>query len=231
MRDTDQSRSLLIEIALAMVFALSNAIRLVTGSDACFPDKGDCPMGDPTYRMTGAFSFAPGPARAPFWPGLRALLPTPSTQSERTFIMKKLILAACAAVTLTGPVLAQDAPDTLVTILTAPEPQTQLMAMVLAMSSAQQGIAQHILLCGPAGDIALKDAPESATAPQPPRDMSPKGLLTQIAELPNAKVEVCAIYLPAKGAQPDVLMDGVTVAQPPAMAAAMLAPNARIASY
>ena len=145
--------------------------------------------------------------------------------------MKNLILAACAALTLTGPALAQEAPDTLVTILTAPEPQTQLMAMVLAMQAAQQGAAPHILLCGPAGDIALKDAPASAIAPQPPRDMSPKGLLGKIAEMPNAKVEVCAIYLPGKGMQADALMDGVTVAQPPAMAAAMIAPNARIASY
>ncbi len=145
--------------------------------------------------------------------------------------MKKTLLAACAALSLTGPALAQDAPDTLVTILTAPEPQTQLMAMVLALQAAQQGAAPHVLLCGPAGDIALKDAPESATAPQPPRDMSPKALLSKIAAMPNAKVEVCAIYLPGKGAQADVLMDGVTVAQPPAMAAAMIAPNARIASY
>lgn len=145
--------------------------------------------------------------------------------------MKNLILAACAALTLTVPALAQEAPDKLITILTAPEPQTQLMAMVLAMQAAQQGAAPHILLCGPAGDIALKDAPASATAPQPPRDMSPKGLLGKIAEMPNAKVEVCAIYLPGKGLQADALMDGVTVAQPPAMAAAMIAPNARIASY
>ena len=145
--------------------------------------------------------------------------------------MKNLILAACTALTLTGPALAQEAPETLVTILTAPEPQTQLMAMVLAMQASQQGAAPHILLCGPAGDIALKDAPASATAPQPPRDMSPKGLLGKIAEMPNAKVEVCAIYLPGKGLQADALMDGVTVAQPPAMAAAMIAPNARIASY
>lgn len=145
--------------------------------------------------------------------------------------MKSLILATCAALTLAGPALAQDAPDTLVTILTAPEPQTQLMAMVLAMQAAQQGAAPHILLCGPASDIALKDAPASATAPQPPRDMSPKGLLSKIAALPNAKVEVCAIYLPAKGAQADVLMEGVTVAAPPAMAAAMIASNARVASY
>ena len=145
--------------------------------------------------------------------------------------MKNLILAACAAVPLAGPVPAQEAPETLVTILTAPEPQTQLMAMVLAMQAAQHGAAPHVLLCGPAGDIALKDAPASATAPQPPRDMSPKGLLGKIAEMPGAKVEVCAIYLPGKGLQADALMAGVTVAQPPAMAAAMLAPNARISSY
>ena len=145
--------------------------------------------------------------------------------------MKKLILAACSALTLTGPALAQDAPETLVTIVTAPEPQTQLMAMVLAMQAAQQGAAPHILLCGPAGDLALKDAPASATAPQPPRDMSPQGLMSKIAGMPNSKVEVCAIYLPGKGMQADALIDGVTVAQPPAMAAAMIAPNARIASY
>jgi len=145
--------------------------------------------------------------------------------------MKNLVIAALAAVTLAGPVGAQETPETLVTILTAPEPQTQLMAMVLAMQAAQQGAAPHILLCGPAGDIALKDAPETATAPQPPRGMSPKGLLTRIAALPGAKVEVCAIYLPGKDADPSVLMDGVTVASPPAMAAAMIAPNARIASY
>lgn len=111
----------------------------------------------------------------------------------------------------------------LVTILTAPEPQTQLMAMVLTMQSAQQGAAPHVLLCGPAGDLALKDAPASATAPQPPRDMSPQGLLMAIAKQPGAKVEVCAIYLPGRGDGPEVLMDGIGVAKPGEMAAALLA--------
>ena len=106
-----------------------------------------------------------------------------------------------------------------------------LLAGVVSLSMLLMHGAPHILLCGPASDIALKDAPASATAPQPPRDMSPKGLLSKIAALPNAKVEVCAIYLPAKGAQADVLMEGVTVAAPPAMAAAMIASNARVASY
>lgn len=146
--------------------------------------------------------------------------------------MKHLITAAAIAVaTFVMPASADEGPDTLVTILTAPEPQTQLMAMVLAMQSAQQGVKPHILLCGPAGDLALKDAPESATAPQPPKDMSPQMLMKKIIQQPGARVEVCAIYLPAKGADPSVLLDGVTVASPPAMAGAMIAPNARITSY
>ncbi len=127
--------------------------------------------------------------------------------------------------------MAQDKPDTLVTILTAPEAQTQLMAMVLAANAAQQGVAQHILLCGPAADIALKDAPETATAPQPPRDMSPQGLMRKIMEGPNNTVEVCAIYLPGKSEDPSVLIEGVGVANPQAMARVMVAPNARITSY
>lgn len=145
--------------------------------------------------------------------------------------MKKRAFAVLAALAMSGPLMAQDAPETLVTILTAPEPQTQLMAMVLAMQAAQQGATPHILLCGPAADIALKEAPASATAPQAPRDMSPQGLMRKIATLPGAKVEVCAIYLPGKGADASVLLEGVTVAKPKAMAAAMIAPNARLASY
>ncbi|MDE4096776.1 MULTISPECIES: hypothetical protein [Rhodobacterales] len=145
--------------------------------------------------------------------------------------MKKLAIAAISALGLCTPAVAQDKPETLVTILTAPEPQTQLMAMVLAMQAAKQGVAQHVLLCGPAGDLALKDAPEAATAPQPPKGMSPQGLMQKIAAMPGAKVEVCAIYLPGRGADPSVLLDGVSVAKPPAMASAMIAPGARIASY
>ena len=145
--------------------------------------------------------------------------------------MKTLALATTAALSVALPALAQDKPETLVTILTAAEPQTQLMAMVLAANAAQQGVAQHILLCGPAADIALKDAPETATAPQPPRDMSPQGLMRKIMEGPQNTVEVCAIYLPGKGADQTALIDGVGVADPQAMAGTMLSPTARITSY
>ncbi|WP_227270406.1 hypothetical protein [Roseobacter weihaiensis] len=143
--------------------------------------------------------------------------------------MKRALPGLCAALTLATTAAAEETPD-LVTVLTSAEPQTQLMSMVLTMQSIQQGASAHILLCGPAGDLALKDAPASATAPQKPRDMSPQGLMQSIMET-GASVEVCAIYLPNKGVGADALLDGVTPAQPPAMAARLLAPNARIMSF
>jgi hypothetical protein len=70
-----------------------------------------------------------------------------------------------------------------------------------------------------------------SAAPQPPRDMSPQGLMRKIMDGPNNLVEVCAIYLPGKGADQSVLIEGVGVATPQSMAAAMVAANARITSY
>ncbi|MCL5777391.1 hypothetical protein M1105_10370 [Limibaculum sp. FT325] len=146
--------------------------------------------------------------------------------------MRKTALALAAATALALPALPAAADDMarLVTILTAPEPQTQLMAMVLTMQAVQQGARARILLCGPAGDIALKHAPAGATAPQPPRDMSPQGLMRKIMET-GAPVEVCAIYLPGKGVGPEALIEGVTAARPDAMAAELLKENTRILSF
>ncbi|MDJ0820696.1 MAG: hypothetical protein QNJ09_02655 [Paracoccaceae bacterium] len=146
-------------------------------------------------------------------------------------MQRTLTAALLATAALVAPAAQAETPETLVTVLTAPEPQTQLMAMVLTMQAAQQGVAPHVLLCGPAGDLALKDAPATATAGQPPRDMSPQGLMQKIMLQDGARVEVCAIYLPGKGADPSVLLDGVGVAKPGAMASAIVAPNARVMSY
>jgi hypothetical protein len=139
------------------------------------------------------------------------------------------LIAAGAALPAATAAIAQDKPD-LVTILTSEEPQTQLMSMVLTMQSLQQGASTYTLLCGPAGDLALKDAPASATAPQKPKDMSPQGLMQMIMSK-GGKVEVCAIYLPNKGVGADALLDGITAAKPDAMAARLLADNTRIMSF
>ena len=140
--------------------------------------------------------------------------------------LKTAIIAGALA--LAGA--AQASGDKLVTVVTSAEPQTQLMAMVLTMQAVQKGAATRILLCGPAGDLGLADAPAAATAPQPPRGMSPQGLMQAIMKA-GATVEVCAIYLPGKGAGPEALLEGVGVAQPPEMAAAMLDDDARVWSF
>jgi hypothetical protein len=138
--------------------------------------------------------------------------------------------AVATASALAAPLAAQDA-QKLVTVVTSPEPQTQLMAMVLTFQAAEQGAAPHIPRCGPAGDIALRDAPASATAGQPPRDMSPQCLLQMIREKSGATVEVCAIYLPGKGADQSVLLDGIGVADPAQMAARLMDPDTRVLSF
>ena len=141
---------------------------------------------------------------------------------------RSILSAAALAAILAAPALADE--SRLVTVVTSDHPQTQLAAMVLSTQAVGQGASLHMLLCGPAGDIALRDAPESVTAPQPPLDMSPQGMLAGLIEQ-GATVEVCAIYLPGRGADASVLIEGVSVAEPPAMAGAMLAQDARVWSF
>ena len=145
--------------------------------------------------------------------------------------MRKTLAAAAlglAALTNT-PAMAEEVPR-LVTILTSPDAQTQLMGMVLTMQSMQQGAEAYMLLCGPAGDLALRDAPASATAPQKPKGMSPQGLMQKIMA-GGGTVEVCAIYLPNKGVAASALLDGIGSAKPPAVAARLLADETRIMSF
>jgi hypothetical protein len=152
-------------------------------------------------------------------PALRAIKET----TMRSFL-------AGLALSLVAGMAAADDDARLVTIVATGEPQTQLMAMVLTMQSIQQGAEARILLCGPGGDLALSDAPESATAPQAPRGMSPQGLMGKIMET-GAPVEVCAIYLPNKGVDASALLPGVGVAKPPAIAAELIKDDVRILSF
>ncbi len=142
-------------------------------------------------------------------------------------IFRPTALAAAVSLAFAAPALAD---NDLVTVVTSENPQTQLMAMVLTTQAVEQGANAHILLCGPGGDLALADAPETATAPQPPRDASPQGMLQMLMDN-GATVEVCAIYLPGLGADESVLLDGIGVAQPPAIAGAMMAEDARVWSF
>ncbi|KAA2312774.1 hypothetical protein E0K93_16665 [Puniceibacterium sp. HSS470] len=144
--------------------------------------------------------------------------------------MKKLLLSAVLVMSSAVSAFAEG-PSKVVTVVTSPDAQTQLMSMVLTMQAAQQGASAHILLCGPAGDLALKDAPESATAGQPPRDMSPQGLMQMIQANAGATIEVCAIYLPGRGEDGSVLLEGIGVADPAQMAGRLMDPDARVLSF
>lgn len=144
--------------------------------------------------------------------------------------MKKLLLSAALIVATTNAALADGLPK-LVTVVTTPDAQTQLMAMVLTMQAAQQGAETHIMLCGPAGDLALRDAPEGATKGQPPRDMSPQGLMQMIRKMTGATVDVCAIYLPGKAADQSILLEGIGVADPGEMSRRLMANDTRVLNY
>jgi intracellular sulfur oxidation DsrE/DsrF family protein len=145
--------------------------------------------------------------------------------------MRTILTAATLGLaTLVAPATQAEEAKQMVTILTSEEPQTQLMSMVLTMQSMQAGAGAYVLLCGPAGDLALRDAPEAATAPQPPKGMSPQLLMQKIMEQ-GATVEVCAIYLPGKGVAQDALLDGIGAAKPPAVARRLLADDTRIMSF
>jgi hypothetical protein len=141
------------------------------------------------------------------------------------------LLALTALVMLAAPLRADDEHQSLVTVVTSAEPQTQLMAMVLTMQAVKQGARGHVLLCGPGGDLALKEAPASATASQKPKGMSPQGLMRTIMEQTQTSVQVCALYLPNKGLDESALIDGVSVAAPPAMAKRLIADDTRIMGF
>jgi predicted peroxiredoxin len=145
--------------------------------------------------------------------------------------MRTLLTAATLGLAaLAAPAAQAQEADKMVTIVATDEPQTQLMSMVLTMQSMQAGAEAYVLLCGPGGDLALKEPPETATAPQKPKGMSPQGLMQKVMEQ-GATVEVCAIYLPNKGVEADALIDGVTAAKPPEVAARLLAERTRIMSF
>lgn len=145
-------------------------------------------------------------------------------------MLKRLIAAAATASLLALPATAKDE-RTMLSIISSPDAQTQLMAMVLTLQTAGQGVAPRILLCGPAGDLALVDAPESATAGQPPRDVSPQGLMRRLMQDAGATVEVCAIYLPGRGDDASVLLEGIGVADPAEIGALIANPQTRVVGF
>jgi predicted peroxiredoxin len=109
---------------------------------------------------------------------------------------------------------ADDEAKGLFVVVTSPDAQTQMMAMVLSTKTVEQGKSVRMLLCGPGGELALKDSKQVMIKPL---DKSPQMLLKNLIKN-GVTVEVCPLFLPNKGATPDMLIEGVTVAKPPVVA-------------
>jgi predicted peroxiredoxin len=104
--------------------------------------------------------------------------------------------------------------DPLFVVLTSGDPETQMMALVLATQSANQDVPVRILLCSEAGNLALKEHQSPAFAPA---NRSPKQLLSGLIEQ-GVKAEVCGIFLPNREYTENDLIEGVGVAEPPEVA-------------
>jgi intracellular sulfur oxidation DsrE/DsrF family protein len=82
----------------------------------------------------------------------------------------------------------------------------------------EQKVAVRMLLCGPAGQLALKTYEPAALKP---RNVTPKQMMQGLIK-GGATVEVCALFLPNADRTNADLIEGVAVAKPPEVAAYMV---------
>ena len=141
--------------------------------------------------------------------------------------MKKTILKTMLIVSLFAPSTVFASDKNLLVIVTSGDSVTQLMAMVLGVESKKAGADVSILLCGPAGVLAIKGADEVKLKP---RDMSPQMLLNKLIE-GGSRVELCPPYLPNSSYTKADLASGIAIAQPPEVTVRLLDDKTKILSY
>lgn len=137
--------------------------------------------------------------------------------------MNKIIAKLALATTLLIPTLAtaQQAKGLNVLVNSA-DSQTQAMAMVLSLMTIKKHKKEvSIVLCGKAGDLADKNIKGTATKRPDGTAPSAKKHLQMLLKM-GATVEVCPLYLPNSGKDKSILIDGITVAKPPVVAAKLL---------
>ena len=136
--------------------------------------------------------------------------------------MKRTTFLLGTFLLLSANSMAQAQTETFFSVTSA-DNQAQGMAMVLATQMTEQKAAVRILLCGPAGQLALKSYEPAALKP---RNVTPKQMMTGLIKA-GATVEVCALFLPNAEKTPADLIEGVAVAKPPEVAAYMTKPGVR----
>jgi predicted peroxiredoxin len=145
---------------------------------------------------------------------------------QRNFTMRMRASQALFALALMGvaPALAG---QSILSLLSAESAESQAFSLVLANQMQASGNAVELLLCGQAGDIALKAAPAAVTTSVTPQGASVKALAERFLKQ-GGKISVCAIYLPNRKLNPDALIDGVSVANPKQMADKIVDPAIRV---
>ena len=141
--------------------------------------------------------------------------------------MKKFIsILALGAFVFTSNAIAGQK-EGLNVVLTSGDTQTQMMAMVLSMMTIKTKKKVNITMCAAGGKLALK---ETKTPKFEPAKKSPTMLLNALIKK-GATVQVCPLYLPSVGKDNTALIDGITVAKPPKIAAQLLNSNYTTLSY
>jgi predicted peroxiredoxin len=141
--------------------------------------------------------------------------------------MKKMLSKIVLVALISLPTFSFASSKALMTIVTSPNPQTQLMAMVLSVKSMMKGAKVDILLCGPAGKIALKG---SKGVKLKPKNMSAQMLLHKMIKK-GVAVKVCPLYLPNIGKTKADLIKGVSIANPSKMADMILETDRKVLTY
>lgn len=134
--------------------------------------------------------------------------------------MNKLLtpLIMAASLLTAGTTLADQGKGLNVTVTSANQ-ETQMMAMVLSVQTVKKHHKEvNMVLCGPAGDLALKT---TKTQVFKPAGKSPTMLLKALLKM-GASVSVCPLYLPNAGKTPQELIEGISIAKPPVVAGKLL---------
>ena len=137
--------------------------------------------------------------------------------------MKKVFLSMVVAGALVLPLSAQEVKGLNVLMVSA-DTQTQMMGMVLSTSVIKDhNKIVNITLCGPAGNLALKEFESGSVKRADGQNVNPKSALQGLIKA-GAIVQVCPLFLPTAGKDASALLEGVSVAKPPMVAKNLVDP-------
>ena len=132
----------------------------------------------------------------------------------KLFVNSALIVAVLAATSVLNAAESKG----LNVLMTSGDAQTQMMGMVLGGSVLnEQKKVLNITLCGPAGNLALKDFTALDVKKPDGTVANPKSALQGLIKA-GAVVTLCPLFLPNANKDASALVEGITVAKPPLVA-------------